>query len=221
MISQRHDWTAEEKDIPWVDEENEAGADGIIGTDDDWMYDKNQNGIRDRLEAWCGDGDAMVLEFVLPLGSMGELAPELNKEYVYTMQPSLEIGAEMYEIYVSQMGRPNDEIFDQRYAQEHRGWGEMLGLDPNDPASYDRCNARRGFTWSEGNGFRGNWYQHYETGRHHVLDEHAPAINGTVKVVRTGDDVYNFEWNFIDDNPGTPNRITGSLKDCKVKIHLN
>ena len=178
------DWTAEEKDIPWVDPENEAGADGIVGTEDDWMYDKNKNGIRDRLEAWCADGDVMVLEFVLPLGSQGVIAPELNKTYTYTMQPSLSMQAEMYEIYVSAMGRPNDEIFDPQYAAEHKGWAEGLGIE-----SYDRCNARRGFTWSE-DGFRGNWYLHYETGSHMILDEHAPAINGTVKVTRTGDNTY-------------------------------
>ena len=208
------DWTAEEKDIPWVDAENENGADGIPGTADDWMYDKNQNGIRDRLEAWCGDGDVMVLEFILPLGSQGVIAPELNQKYTYTMQPSLSLQAEMYEIYVSQMGRPNDEIFDAQYAAEHKGWAEGLGI-----TSYDRCNARRGFTWSE-DGFRGNWYLHYETGSHMVLDEHAPAINGTVSVTRTGDDTYDFEWNFIDDCPGTPNRITGSIKDVKVGVYL-
>lgn len=209
------DWTQEEKDIPWVDEENPDGADGIPGTEDDWMYDKNKNGIRDRLEAWNADGDVMVLEFILPLGSQGVIAPELNKTYTYVMQPSLDVQAEMYEIYVSQMGRPADEIFDALYAEQHPGWAEQLGI-----TSYDRCNARRGFTWSE-DGFRGNWYMHYETGAHMLLDEHAPAINGEVKVTRTGDNTYDFEWNFIDDFPGTPNRITGSMKDCIVNIHLN
>lgn len=209
------DWTAAEKEIPWVDEENPKGADGIEGTDDDWMYDKNNNGIRDRLEAWCGDGDVMSLEFVLPLGSQGTIAPELNKTYTYTMQPSLAIDAEMYEIYVSQMGRPADEIFDAQYAREHKGWAEGLNI-----TSYDRCNARRGFTWST-DGFRGNWYIHNETGRHQVIDEHAPAINGTVKVTRTGADIYDLEWDFIDDYPGTPNKITGSVKGLKVKKYLN
>lgn len=209
------DWTLAEKEIPWVDEDNPKGADGIEGTADDWMYDKNKNGVRDRLEAWCGDGDVMALEFILPLGSQGVIAPELNKEYVYTMQPSLAIDAEMYEIYVSQMGRPADEIFDYQYAKEHPGWAEGLGI-----SSYDRCNARRGFTWAS-DGYRGNWYQHYETGRHLVLDEHAPAINGTVKVKRTDVDIYDIEWDFIDDYPGTPNQITGSVKNLKVKTYLN
>ena len=208
------DWNKEEKDIPWVDEGNAAGADGIVGTDDDWMYDKNQNGIRDRLEAWCGDGDVMVLEFILPLGSQGVIAPELNKTYTYTMQPSLEIDHQNYEIYVSRMGRPADEIFDPMYASQYPGWAEQLGI-----TSYDRCNARRGFARPEDD-FRGNWYMHYETGNHLILDEHAPAINGEVKVTRTGDNTYDFEWNFIDDYPGTPNRITGSMKDCQVNIHL-
>lgn len=220
LYLQPRDWTNEEKDIPWVDAENPLGADGIVGTEDDWMYDKNQNGIRDRLETWCADGDVMLLEFILPLGSQGVIAPELNKTYTYTMQPSLSLQAEMYEIYVSQMGRPNDEIFDMQYGQQHKGWSEQLGLDPNDPSDFDRCNARRGFTWAS-DGFRGNWYLHYEKGRHMMLDEHAPAINGWVKVTRTGDDTYDFEWDFIDDCPGTPNKITGSLKDCNVSIHLN
>lgn len=209
------DWTLAEKEIPWVDEDNAKGADGIQGTEDDWMYDKNKNGVRDRLEAWCGDGDVMSLEFILPLGSQGVIAPELNKEYVYTMQPSLSVDAEMYEIYVSQMGRPADEIFDSQYAKEHPGWAEGLGI-----TSYDRCNARRGFTWAS-DGYRGNWYQHYQTGSHHVLDEHAPAINGTVKIKRTDIDVYDIEWDFIDDLPGTPNKITGSIKNVKVKTYLN
>lgn len=209
------DWTLAEKEIPWVDEGNQNGADGIEGTEDDWMYDKNKNGVRDRLEAWCGDGDVMSLEFILPLGSQGVIAPELNKEYVYTMQPSLSVDAEMYEIYVSRMGRPADEIFDSQYAKDHPGWAEGLGI-----TSYDRCNARRGFTWAS-DGYRGNWYQHYETGRHHVLDGHAPAINGTVKVKRTDVDVYDIEWDFIDDLPGTPNKVTGSIKNVKIKTYLN
>ncbi len=190
------DWNEEEYDIPW-------------------LQDDNENGIPDRLEAYCADGDVMVLEFVLPLGSQGQIAPELGKTYIYTLQPNLEKTAEMYEIYVSRMGRPHDEIFDPYYAEQHPGWAEGLGI-----TSYDRCNARRGYTWSE-DGWRGNWYLHYETGRHQILDGYAPAINGWVKVVRTGDDTYDFEWDVIDDNPGTPNRISGSVKDCPVRIHLN
>ncbi len=215
LYLQPRNWTDEEYAIPWVDPDNPLGADGIAGTEDDYMYDKNMNGIRDRLEAYCGDGDVMILEFILPLGSQGVIAPELGKTYTYTMQPNLAATEEMYEIYVSRMGRPADEIFDPYYAEQYPGWAEGAGV-----TGYDRCNARRGFTWSE-DGFRGNWYLHYETGRHMVLDGHAPAVNGTVKVTRTADDIYDFEWDLIDDNPGTPNKITGSLKDCKVSIHLN
>lgn len=196
LYLQPRDWTAEEYEIPW-------------------LQDDNANGIPDRLEAYCADGDVMILEFVLPLGSQGQIAPELGKTYTYTMQPSLSMEHENYELYVSRMGRPYDEIFDPYYAEQYHGWAEGLGI-----TSYDRCNARRGFTWSE-DGWRGNWYMHYETGRHQILDGYAPAINGWVKVTRTGDDVYDFEWDFIDDNPGTPNRISGGIKDCKVNIHLN
>lgn len=196
LYLQPRDWTAEEYDIPW-------------------LQDDNANGIPDRLEAYCADGDVMVLEFVLPLGSEGQIAPEKGKTYTYTMQPDLSIEDELYEIYVSRMGRPYDEIFDSYYAQQYPGWAEYLDL-----TSYDRCNARRGFTWSE-DGWRGNWYLHYETGRHFIMDEYAPAINGWVKVTRTGEDIYDFEWDLIDDNPGTPNVITGSIKDCKVNIQLN
>ena len=196
LYLQPRDWTKEEYDIPW-------------------LQDENGNGTPDRLEAWCADGDVMVLEFVLPLGSQGQIAPELGKTYTYTMQPNLALEEEMYEIYVSRMGRPYDEIFDPKYAEQHAGWAEGLGI-----TSYDRCNARRGFTWSE-DGWRGNWYMHYETGRHQILDGYAPAINGWVKVTRTAEDIYDFEWEFYDDNPGTHNKISGSLKGCKVNISLN
>lgn len=195
LYLQPRDWNEEEKDIPW-------------------LQDDNNNGIPDRIDVWCQDGDVMVLEFVLPLGSRGVIAPELNKTYTYTLQPSLTVDHEKYEIYVSRMGRPYDEIFDPYYAEQNIGWAENLGI-----TSYDRCNARRGFSWSE-DGFRGNWYLHYETNRHGILDGHAPAVNGWVKVTRTGDDTYDFEWEFIDDYPGTPNEITGELKNCTVNIQL-
>lgn len=195
LYLQPRDWTEEEYNIPW-------------------LQDDNGNGISDRLDAYCADGDFMILEFILPLGSQGVIAPELNKTYTYTMQPNLSKDAENYEIYVSRMDRPYDEVFDSQYAQQNPGWAEGIGIE-----SYDRCNARRGFTWSE-DGWRGNWYQHYEKGQHYHLDEYAPAVNGWVKVTRTGDDIYDFEWDLIDDNPGTPNKITGSIKDCKVNIQL-
>ncbi len=208
------DWSEEEYAVPWTDKDNPLGHDGIEGTEDDYMYDKNDNGIRDRLEAYCADGDVMVLEFILPLESGGKIAPEIGREYTYTMQPDLAIDAEMYEIYVSRMGRPNDEIFDAAYAKQYPGWAEGIGIE-----SYDRCNARRGFTWSE-DGWRGNWYMHYETGRHQILDGYAPAINGWVKVKQTSEGIYDFEWDFIDDYPEQPNKITGSIKDCPVRIHI-
>lgn len=214
LYLQPRDWTAEEKSIPWVDTENPLGADGIEGTEDDWMWDKDQNGKRDRLEAWCADGDFMIFEFILPLGSDGEIAPELGKEYTYTMQPNLSVDADNYEIYVSRMGRPEDEVFDPKYAEQFPGWAEGMNL-----TGYDWCNARRGFTWSE-DGFRGNWYMHNKTGEHFILDGHAPAINGWVKVTRTAEETYDFSWEFIDDNPDAPNTITGSISDCKVKKQL-
>ncbi|MBR2608529.1 MAG: hypothetical protein IKC68_02235, partial [Bacteroidales bacterium] len=214
LYLQPRDWTAEEKSIPWVDTENPLGADGIEGTEDDWMWDKDQNGKRDRLEAWCADGDFMIFEFILPLGSDGEIAPELGKEYTYTMQPNLSVDADNYEIYVSRMGRPEDEVFDPKYADQFPGWAEGMNL-----TGYDWCNARRGFTWSE-DGFRGNWYMHNKTGEHFILDGHAPAINGWVKVTRTAEETYDFSWEFIDDNPDAPNTITGSISNCKVKKQL-
>lgn len=214
LYLQPRDWTAEEKSIPWVDTENPLGADGIEGTEDDWMWDKDQNGKRDRLEAWCADGDFMIFEFILPLGSDGEIAPELGKEYTYTMQPNLSVDADNYEIYVSKMGRPEDEVFDPKYAEQFPGWAEGMNL-----TGYDWCNARRGFTWSE-DGFRGNWYMHNKTGEHFILDGHAPAINGWVKVTRTAEETYDFSWEFIDDNPDAPNTITGSISNCKVKKQL-
>ena len=131
------------------------------------------------------------------------------------MQPSMSIDDEFYELYVSQMGRPADEVFDSRYAKDFPQWAAKLNIE-----NYDWSCARRGFTWAS-DGYRGNWYLHYESGRHLVLDEHAPAINGTVKVVRTGMDTYDLEWDFIDDYPGTPNKITGSIKNIKVKTYLN
>ena len=202
LYLQPRDWTPDEYAIPW-------------------LQDNDNNGISDRLDAYCADGDVMLLEFVLPLEedlpagvSRGDIAPEIGKEYLYTLQPNLAATEEMYEIYVSRMGRPNDEVFDDEYARQFPGWADGCNIE-----GYEYCNSRRGFTWSS-DGFRGTWYMHYETGRHQVLDEHAPAVNGWVKVVRTSEDVYDFEWEFIDDNPGTPNVIKGSKKGCKVRKQI-
>lgn len=220
------DWTAEEKAIPWVDTEegDPLGPDGKAGTEDDYMYDKNNNGIRDRLEAYCADGDWMILEFILPLGSEGQFAPELDKEYTYVMQPNLVIDHQYYDLYASKMGRPDDGIFDMKYANDNPGWAEFLYYNAvnDDPEgkraeAYDRCNGRRGFTWST-DGYRGNWYMHYEENKHQILDGFAPAINGWVKVTRTAEDKYDFKWNFIDDYPGTANKITGSINGVQVHI---
>lgn len=180
LYLQPRDWTKEEYDIPW-------------------NQDLDGNGIKDRLDAWTGDGDVMVLEFILPLGSDGNIAPELNKTYVYTMQPNLALNDYDYEACVSSMGRPDDEVFDPKCA--HFGYSKFI-------TEYDYCNGRRGFTWSE-DGFRGNWYLHYETGRHMILDGHAPAVHGTVSVKRTSDTNYEFEWDLMDDGV-TQNNITGS-----------
>lgn len=177
---QPRDWTPEEYEIPY-------------------NQDDNNNGISDRLDAWTGDGDVMILEFILPLDCDGNIAPELNKKYVYTMQPNLALNDYDYETCVSAMGRPDDEIFDPNCA----GFGYSKFM-----TGYDYCNGRRGFTWAEG-GFRGNWYIHYQTGRHQVLDGHAPAIHGTIEVVRTSETNYEFTWNLKDDGI-TQNRITGS-----------
>lgn len=221
LTLQPRDWTGAEKEIPWTDPDNPDGPDGIKGTEDDWMYDKNNNGIRDRLEAWCADGDVMLLEFVLPLDSEGIIAPEKNVTYTYTLQPNLSLDDKNYDLYASKMGKPEDEIFDAQYAEQYPAYVAPLGIE-----NYEYSLSRRGFTWSE-DGFRGNWYLHYEEGRHFILDGHAPAVNGTVKVTRVSDysgegnakvASYNIEWDFIDDLPGTPNKITGKIDGCKVGI---
>lgn len=184
---QPRDWTEEEYDIPY-------------------NSDENNNGISDRIDAWCADGDVMMLEFILPLECDGNPAPEINREYTYTMQPNLAMNDYDYETCVSAMGRPDDTIFDPKCA--HFGYSKFM-------TGYDYCNGRRGFTWSEG-GYRGNWYMHYKENRHFILDGHAPAINGTVTVIRTTEvdpatnvAEFTFEWDFRDDAL-TPNSITGS-----------
>ena len=61
---------------------------------------------------------------------------------------------------------------------------------------------------------------HNKEGEHFMIDGHAPAINGWVKVKRTAEKTYDFSWEFIDDNPGSPNTITGSINGCTVEIQL-
>lgn len=187
LYLQPRDWTPEEYDIPYYD-------------------DKDGNGISDRIDSWCADGDVMVLEFILPLDCDGNIAPEINREYTYTMQPNLSLSDYDYEACVSSMGRPDDEVFDPNCA--HFGYSKFM-------TGYDYCNGRRGFTWSD-DGYRGNWYLHYQTNRHFILDGHAPAVHGTIMVTRTTEidadtniAEYTLEWDFKDDAV-TQNSITGS-----------
>ena len=228
---QPRDWTQAEKDIPWVDPN--ASTNPETGEPVPGPYDRGDkggiagNGIHDRLDVWCADGDVMVLEFILPLnevkGHSTAMAPEIGVEYTYTMQPHLdyrERKTNNYDAFVSRLGRPMDEIFDEKLVEMspdnvkegYQAWKDMLGIK-----NYERCNARRGYTWST-DGFRGNWYLRYEKGRHQVLEGHAPAINGWVKVKRTSEDIYTFQWEFIDDCPDSPNTISGKMENCVVSI---
>lgn len=167
-------WTDEEKQLPW----------------------------EERIEAWDPNGDIMILEFVVPLGSKGDLAPELNKEYVYTIQPNLAMDDVLYNVSVSKMGRPYDDIFYEP------NWGDYTYMTGTD--------ARRGFTWD--GGYRGNWYLHYQPGTWQNMDEHAPMVKGTVKVTRTteyavsGDGreaQFDIVWDLYDDTENSYN-ITGA-----------
>lgn len=166
-------WTDEEKELPWDE----------------------------RIEAWDPNGDIMIFEFVIPLGSGGDIAPEVNKEYVYTIQPNLAMDEFLYNMSVSRMGRPYDDIFYEP------NWGDyhyMTGTD-----------ARRGFTWD--GGYRGNWYLHYMEGTWQNMDEMAPAVKGTVSVTRTTEYAvatggreaqFEFVWNLYDDSEAS-NNISG------------
>ena len=167
-------WTDEEKKLPW----------------------------EERIEAWDPNGDVMILEFVVPLGSNGDIAPETNKEYSYQIQPNLSMNDPLYNVSVSKMGRPYDDIF---YAPNWNDYFYMTGTD-----------ARRGFTWD--GGFRGNWYQHYAEGTWQNMDEMAPAVRGTVKVTRLSEPTvasgggrqaeFKFVWDLYDDAEASYN-ITG------------
>ena len=167
-------WTDEEKKLPWDE----------------------------RIEAWDPNGDVMILEFVIPLGSEGNIAPEINKEYAYKIQPNLAMDDPLYVVSVSKMGRPYDDIF---YEPNWKDYTYMTGTD-----------ARRGFTWD--GGFRGNWYLHYIEGTYQNMDETAPAVRGTVTVTRltdlkqagVGSKVadFKFVWDLYDDSDASYN-ITG------------
>lgn len=167
-------WTEEEKKLPW----------------------------EERIEAWDPNGDIMILEFVVPLNTRGDIAPELNKEYKYTIQPNLSMEDPLYQVSVSKMGRPYDDIFYQPYWKDRYTY--MTGVD-----------ARRGFTWQ--GGYRGNWYLHYIPGTYQNMDEMAPAVKGTVTVTRTSDyrmnigereADFNIVWDLYDDAEASYN-ITG------------
>lgn len=167
-------WTDEEKLLPW----------------------------EERIEAWDPNGDIMIFEFVVPLGSNGNIAPEINKEYSYQIQPDLAMDTQLYDLSVSQMGRPYDDIF---YEPNWKDYTYMTGTD-----------ARRGFTWD--GGFRGNWYLHYAEGTWQNMDEMAPAVKGTVKVTRLTEPVvaagggrqadFRIVWDLYDDTEASYN-ITG------------
>ena len=149
-----------------------------------------------------GNGDVMILEFVLPLGSDGDMAPEMNKDYKYQIQPNLSMDEELYNVSVSKMGRPYDDIF---YQPNWDKYTYMTGVD-----------ARRGFTWN--GGFRGNWYLHYLEGTYQNMDEMAPAVKGAVTVTRLSEFAvasgggrqaeFRIVWDLYDDAEASYN-ITG------------
>ena len=178
-------WTAEEKELPWDE----------------------------RIEAWDPNGDIMIFEFVIPLGSKGDIAPEINKEYTYQIQPNLSMDEQLYNLSVSQMGRPYDDIF---YEPNWKDYTYMTGTD-----------ARRGFTWD--GGFRGNWYLHYAEGTWQNMDEMAPAVKGTVKVTRLSEPTvasgggrqaeFKFVWDLYDDAEASYN-ITGEWTG-PVTVHTS
>jgi hypothetical protein len=166
-----------------------------------WTDEEMKLPFEERVQAWDPNGDIMILEFVVPLDSRGDIAPEKNKEYKYTIQPNLSMEDPLYQVSVSKMGRPYDDIF---YQPNWKDYTYMTGTD-----------ARRGFTWD--GGFRGNWYQHYIPGTWQNMDEMAPAVKGTVSVTRTSDYVeladgreanFNIVWDLYDDAEASYN-ITG------------
>ena len=179
-------WTEEEKKLPWDE----------------------------RIAVWDPNGDVMILEFVVPLGSNGDIAPEINKEYSYQIQPNLAMDEQLYDLSVSNMGRPYDDIF---YEPNWKDYTYMTGTD-----------ARRGFTWAE-DGYRGNWYLHYIEGTYQNMDEHAPAVKGTVKVTRLTEPVvaagggrqveFKFVWDLYDDAEASYN-ITGEWTG-PVTVHTS
>jgi hypothetical protein len=160
----------------------------------------------ERIEVYCPDGDAMIFEFVLGLGSDGNPAPIVGKEYEYRIQPDLAMTDYDYQLCVSKMGRPYDDIFDPAQSSSYYFVN-----------GYDFCNSRRGFTWAT-DGYRGVWYFHYLEKHWLNLDEHAPAIRGSIIVKSlenpktvNGHQVLTLkvDWDLIDDSDAA-NKIRGS-----------
>ena len=178
----------------------------------DWTAEeKNKYDWDERLEVWTPDGDCMVLEFILPLDSNGEIAPRPNYEYVYTIQPNCSIDSPENAMCCSQMGRPYDDLFHPETAQ-YWGYANYSWF----PKEFDYCNARRGFTldgW-----FRGVWYYHLRTGKYFDMDENAPGVFGTVKVIRNGN-IYTIVWDLLDDAE-SPNKIQGQWSG-QIKRNVN
>lgn len=156
-----------------------------------WNDEEKKLPWDERLEAWNPNGDVMVLEFVVPSGTYGDIAPEINKEYIYQIQPNLSMDDQLYDLSVSQMGRPYDDIF---YEPLWDKYTYMTG-----------CDARRGFTYD--GGFDGNWYLHYIEGTWQNMDINAPAVKGTVEVTRTS------EWTFITGGREAQFKIVWDLFD--------
>lgn len=178
----------------------------------DWTADEKKNYDWDeRLEVWTPDGDCMVLEFILPLDSNGEIAPRPNYEYVYTIQPNCSIDSPENAMCCSQMGRPYDDLFHPETAQ-YWGYANYSWF----PKEFDYCNARRGFTWD--GWFRGVWYYHLRTGKYFDMDENAPGVFGTVKVIRNGN-IYTIVWDLLDDAE-SPNKIQGHWSG-QIKRNVN
>jgi hypothetical protein len=168
----------------------------------DWTKEEREKyDWDDRLQVWTPDGDCMIFEFNLPVGSNGEIAPNSEVEYVYTIQPDCAIDSDDYNMCVSQMGRPYDDLFHPETAA-YWGYSSYSWF----PTEFDYCISRRGFTWD--GWFRGVWYYHLKYGKYFEMDENAPAVKGTIKVFRKGN-IYKLTWDLQDDAE-SPNKITGT-----------
>lgn len=178
----------------------------------DWTQEEKQKyDWDDRLEVWCPDGDCMVLEFILPVDSNGEIAPRPNYEYVYTIQPNCAIDDPENNMCCSEMGRPYDDLFHPETAA-YWGYTSYSWF----PKEFEYCNARRGFTWA--GWFRGVWYYHLKDGAYFQMDENAPAVFGTIKVLRNGN-IYTVVWDLLDDAE-SPNKIQGEWSG-EIRKHVN